>query len=80
MCSKHLARTPPFYYIVVYVSTTMLENVVMAKGSPIGFRIDPDIKSALESAAKADSRSLSSLVTMILKGWLEQRGYLNEKA
>ena len=49
----------------------------MAKGAPIGFRIDPDIKSALEVAAKNDSRSLSSLVTLILKEWLVRKGYLN---
>ena len=49
----------------------------MVKGAPIGFRIDPEIKSALEAAAKADDRSLSSLVTIILRDWLRERGHLN---
>lgn len=48
----------------------------MAKGAPIGFRIDPEIKAALEAAAKADDRSVSSLVTIILRDWLRDRGYL----
>ena len=49
----------------------------MAKGSPIGFRIDPEIKAALERAAKSDDRSLSSLVTIILRDWLRAKGYLD---
>ncbi|MFA8386847.1 MAG: hypothetical protein ACEPO2_14575 [Pelagibaca sp.] len=64
------------YYITQQITTKMLENVVMAKGAPIGFRIDAEIKSALERAAKDDNRSLSSLVTIILMDWLKDRGYL----
>jgi hypothetical protein len=51
----------------------------MAKGAPIGFRIEPEIKAALESAAKKDDRSLSSLVTIILRDWLIRNRYLSEK-
>ncbi|SFI84577.1 hypothetical protein [Albimonas pacifica] len=50
----------------------------MAKSAPIGFRIDPEIKAALERAAKDDDRSLSSLVTIILRDWLRAKGYLPE--
>lgn len=50
----------------------------MAKGAPIGFRIDPDIKAALEAAAKSDDRSVSSLVTIILRDWLRENGYLQK--
>ncbi|MEM7237407.1 MAG: hypothetical protein AAF501_06240 [Pseudomonadota bacterium] len=50
----------------------------MAKGAPIGFRIEPEMKEALEKAAKSDERSLSSLVTIILRNWLKERGYLPE--
>lgn len=52
----------------------------MAKGAPIGFRIDPEIKSALSAAAKADDRSVSSLVTIILRDWLRDKGYLDGDA
>lgn len=48
----------------------------MAKGAPIGFRIDPEIKTALEDAAKSDERSVSSMITIILREWLKDRGYL----
>lgn len=48
----------------------------MAKGAPIGFRLDPEIKSALENAARDDERSISSMVTIILRKWLEEKGYL----
>ena len=48
----------------------------MAKGAPIGFRIDPEIKAALERAAKDDERSVSSLVTLIVRNWLQERDYL----
>ena len=51
----------------------------MAKGDPIGFRIEPEIKEALEAAARADDRSLSSLVTIILRDWLLKRGFLHNK-
>ena len=50
----------------------------MAKGAPIGFRIDPNIKAALEAAAAADDRSVSSLVTIILRDWLREKGHLAE--
>lgn len=51
----------------------------MAKGAPIGFRIDPEIKAALEKAAKGDDRSLSSLVTIILRDWLKMKGYIQDE-
>jgi len=45
----------------------------MARTAPIGFRIDPEMKAALEAAAAEDSRSLSSLVIKILTEWLRAR-------
>ncbi|WP_164887699.1 hypothetical protein [Paenirhodobacter populi] len=48
----------------------------MVKTAPIGFRLDADIKEALSTAAKADDRSVSSLVTIILRDWLKEKGYL----
>lgn len=48
----------------------------MAKTHPIGFRVEPEIKEALERAAKDDDRSVSSLVERILKIWLTEKGYL----
>jgi hypothetical protein len=45
-------------------------------GSPLGFRVDPELKAALEKAANDDSRSVSSLVQKILTEWLKARKYL----
>ena len=45
--------------------------------SPIAFRIDADVKAALEEAAEADLRSVSALTQLILRNWLTERGYLS---
>lgn len=49
----------------------------MVKISPLSFRVEPEVKAALEQAAKDDRRSLSSLIDIILTDWLRDRGYLN---
>lgn len=51
----------------------------MARTNPLGVRVEPEIKDALERAAKADDRSVSSLVERILRGWLEERGFLTRE-
>lgn len=48
----------------------------MARTQPLGFRVDPDLKDALERAAREDDRSVSSLVLKVLREWLRERGYL----
>lgn len=50
----------------------------MAKTAALGFRIPEETKEALERAASADDRSVSSLVTIILRDWLREKGYLTE--
>lgn len=50
----------------------------MAKTNPLGFRVDPEVKAAIEKAAQADDRSVSSLIERILKDWLRRRGYLSK--
>ncbi len=48
----------------------------MARTNPLGVRVEPEIKEALERAAKDDDRSVSSLVERVLKSWLTEKGYL----
>lgn len=48
----------------------------MSKSAALGFRIPEEMKAALEAAAKTDDRSVSSLVTIILRDWLKERGLL----
>ena len=48
----------------------------MTKSLPISFRLDAEKKAALEKAAADDSRSVSSLLDVILTQWLRECGYL----
>lgn len=48
----------------------------MAKTPSLGVRVQPETKEALEKAAKADVRSVSSLIEKILTDWLKDKGYL----
>jgi hypothetical protein len=48
----------------------------MPKTHPLGFRVEPEVKAALEKAAKADMRSVSSLIEKILVEWLRKQGHL----
>lgn len=48
----------------------------MAKVIPLGARVQPQVKEALERAAKDDARSMSSMAEKILTDWLRERGYL----
>jgi predicted transcriptional regulator len=41
------------------------------KTLPVSIRLTPETKRALEAAAEADHRSLSSLMEKILSDWLE---------
>lgn len=48
----------------------------MNKTLPVSFRLPPEKKEALAKAAADDSRSLSSMMEVILTDWLRERGYL----
>jgi hypothetical protein len=48
----------------------------MPRTNSLGVRVDPQIKAALEKAAAADERTVSSTIERILKAWLQERGYL----
>jgi hypothetical protein len=56
----------------------MYEDCVAKLATPISFRIDADVKAALEQAAADDSRSISGLAQLILRQWLTEKGYLSE--
>lgn len=52
----------------------------MAKTPSLGVRVQPEVKKALERAAKEDVRTLSSMVEKIIVEWLTAKGYLPKKA
>ena len=45
----------------------------MPKTDQIAIRIDPAMRIALEAVAAKDERSLSNLIKLILREWLENR-------
>lgn len=46
---------------------------------PTSFRMDPNLKAALETAAAEDGRSISQMLDRILRAWLIERGYLPKR-
>ena len=52
----------------------------MVKTNPLGFRVEPEVKEALERAAQDDERSVSSMAERILKEWLMRKGYLSKSS
>jgi hypothetical protein len=47
----------------------------MVKTPSLGIRLKPEVKIALQQAAEADMRSVSSLAEKILTEWLREKGY-----
>jgi hypothetical protein len=44
--------------------------------APLGLRILPSVKAAIEKAAKDDQRPVASMAEKILVEWLRAKGYL----
>jgi len=49
------------------------------RSTPLGLRVTPSLKTALEKAAKDDRRSMASMAELILMDWLENKGYLEKE-
>ncbi|WP_158745653.1 Arc family DNA-binding protein [Acidisphaera sp. L21] len=52
----------------------------MGKSPSLGVRLPPEVKLALEKAAREDTRSVSSMVEKVLTDWLRAKGYLPRDA
>jgi hypothetical protein len=50
----------------------------MPKTPSVGVRLDPEVKAALEKAAAADARSLSSLIAKIVSEWVRRNGWVRK--
>jgi len=48
----------------------------MNKSLPVSVRLPPEVKEAVEAAAKADVRSVSSFIEKVLTDHLRQQGFL----
>jgi hypothetical protein len=49
----------------------------MARTNPLGVRILPEIKTALDQAASDYGRSISTMVEGVLADWLIAKGYMS---
>lgn len=47
--------------------------------APLGLRVLPSLKEALDKAAQDDRRSVASKAELILTDWLREKGYLERK-
>ena len=47
-----------------------------SKTAPVSVRLPPEVKTAAEKAAKADTRSLSSLIEKLITDHVKAKGYL----
>lgn len=52
----------------------------MTRIASISIRVEPDLKEAAERAAKADHRTVASLIEKVLTEWLRQNGYMQKTA
>ncbi|MBC7285842.1 YlcI/YnfO family protein [Hoeflea sp.] len=48
----------------------------MAKTASIGIRVDPELKEAIDAAAKEDRRSVASYIEKLIAVDLEKKGLL----
>lgn len=55
----------------MYVAVGYKER--MERTKPLGVRVSPDLKTVLVKAAKAEDRSLASLVERVLTEWVSKQ-------
>lgn len=53
-----------------------MANIAEKRTAPLGLRVFPSVKAALEKAAEDDQRPMASMAEKIIIGWLKERGYL----
>ena len=49
----------------------------MSEPIPLNCRVDRELKDAIVKAAKDDNRSVASLIRLVMKRWLREKGYLS---
>ncbi len=76
LCAAVLFATALSHTVSHEVNHIVRDRVKAPRTAALSFRIDAEMKDALERAATEDSRSVSSLIIKILTDWLRERGYL----
>jgi len=59
-------------YTPCYLAVNNWNKAVVMK-IPLGVRVEPDMKVALERAAKQEKRTLTAQVEVVLQEWLDAR-------
>ena len=60
------------YFLLVYTSSaTYIRDVPLLKKAFIGFRLTPELREELEQIANAESRSVSQICELLLRGGVE---------
>jgi hypothetical protein len=54
----------------------MKKGVKATRPMATSVRFDPAVKAAIDKAAKADTRSASSLIQKVMTDWLKEKGFL----
>lgn len=70
---------PQAFQIVHYIvaeRSSLCYTIHMTKTDPVGIRLEPEERAALERAAAADDRPMSALARKILVEWLRKHGHL----
>jgi hypothetical protein len=50
----------------------------MVKASPISVRLEQETRAGIERAARADKRTLNSMIEKALSDWLADKGFMEE--
>ena len=67
-------------YMIEPMSNVKLPSTQRNKTAQVNLRLRPELKSAAETAAADDQRSLTSLVEKLLTDFLRKKGYLKPRA
>jgi hypothetical protein len=65
-----------------YISSTVIEEEkrATAKTSTVTFRIEPELKEALRTAAQQEHRSIANMVAVLIRDHCKQNGIELEKS
>lgn len=80
--NRHLAVKRKMHYIVMQGLTNPPPHrgEKMTKTANLALRLPPELKAALEEASRADARSVSNYVELVLTNHLREKGLLPKAA
>jgi hypothetical protein len=64
---------------ITFCHITRKQVISVARTTPLGVRVEADVKAAMEMAAFAGGRSVAATAERILREWLVTNGYLGRE-